>query len=93
MGKRLPNVQGHPDATAAHFCQALAQAYADDASAGGHDVRWADVARLDFPLLRGKAEWEHGTLPPGLQKPQEATSWAQHLVFAFSCGSAARRPF
>ncbi|MBN4658847.1 NAD(P)H-dependent oxidoreductase, partial [Escherichia coli] len=42
-----------------------------------------DVARLDFPLLRTKAEWESGTTPPGLQSAQQDIAWAEHLVLFF----------
>ncbi len=81
--KRVLVVQGHPDAAQPHLCHALADAYAEGARAGGHEVRRLDVAALDFPVLRSPREWEHGTVPPGLAQAQQDIAWAQHLVFFF----------
>lgn len=82
MVRRIAIIQGHPSA-GAHFCHALADAYAEGARAGGHEVRRVEVAALDFPLLRGKDEWEHGAVPPGLRPAQEAIEWAAHLVIVY----------
>lgn len=81
--KRILIIQGHPDAAAEHFGHALAQAYAAAAREAGHEVQVLEVATLDFPLLRSKAEWEHGPVPPALLPAQQAVQWAQHLVFFF----------
>ncbi|MEY5099063.1 MAG: hypothetical protein RJA36_1782 [Pseudomonadota bacterium] len=81
--RRVLLIQGHPDAGGEHLCHALAQAYAAGARSGGHALRQIDVARLDFPLLRSQAEWEHGALPAGLQSAQDDIRWAQHLVLVF----------
>lgn len=83
MGQRILLIQGHPDASAPHFCHALANAYAEGAEAAGHSVRRVEVAELDFPLLRSQLEWEKGALPPSLQPAQEAIAWCQHLVLFF----------
>ena len=83
MSQRILVVQGHPDATAVHFGHALAGAYVDGARAGGHEVRTLDVARLDFPLLRSKAEWDAGALPAGLEGAQADIAWCEHLVLFF----------
>lgn len=83
MQKRILLIQGHPDTGKAHFCHALAQAYADAARLAGHEVRHIDVAALDFPLLRSQQEWEHGELPASLAQPQQDIAWAQHLVLLF----------
>jgi putative NADPH-quinone reductase len=83
MGKRVLLIQGHPDASHAHFCHALADAYAAGAAEAGHEVRRVDVAKLDFPLLKSAAEWEHGPLPAGLREPQAAIAWAEHIVLFF----------
>lgn len=83
MSKRILLIQGHPDTNQQHFCRALEQAYAQGAAAGGHEVRHIDIATLDFPLLRTQQEWEHGTLPSGLNEAQESIKWAQHLVLFF----------
>lgn len=83
MGKRILIIQGHPDTSGAHFGHALAEAYAEGARAAGHDVRQIRVGQLDFPLLRSKADWDHGPLPPALLPAQEAIQWAEHLVLFF----------
>jgi putative NADPH-quinone reductase len=76
-------IQGHPDATTAHLCHALADSYAAGAQESGHTVRRCEVAALDFPLLRSQQAWEHGELPPGLRQAQEDIRWAQHIVIFF----------
>lgn len=81
--KRILLIQGHPDPLLRHLCHALADAYAEGAQVGGHEVRQVDVARLDFPLLRTQHDWENGQLPSTLQGAQDAIGWAQHLVLLF----------
>ena len=76
-------VQGHPDRGGGRLCHALAEAYAEGATAAGHEVRRIDVAGLDFPLLRSQAEWGEGTVPAALAPAQLDIVWAQHLVFVF----------
>lgn len=83
MSKRVLIVQGHPDASAPHFGHALAAAYADAARAAGHTVQTIEVAKIDFPLLRSKAEWDSALVPASLLPAQEAIAWAEHLVFFF----------
>ena len=83
MSRNILIVQGHPDAGRQHFNHALADAYAQAASAAGHVLRTIDVAALDFPLLRSKQEWDHGDLPPVLAPVQQGIAWAEHLVFFF----------
>lgn len=80
---RIAIVQGHPDSTAAHFCHALADAYAQGAAAKGHDTRTIDVARLKFPLLGSQAEYESGPLPDTLHQPQADLLWADHFVIIY----------
>ena len=83
MSTQVLLIQGHPDPAGGHLCHALAQAYAEGAREGGHEVRTLDVAQLDFPLLRSQHAWEHEPLPPALLPAQEAIRWADHLVFFF----------
>jgi putative NADPH-quinone reductase len=83
MNQRIVLLQGHPDTSLPHFGHALASAYADGAREAGHEVRLIEVARLDFPLLHSKAEWEQGALPASLKPAQEAIAWAQHIVLFF----------
>lgn len=49
---RIPIVQGHPDPAGGHVCHALAAGDAEGAAEASHEVRGADVSRLDVPLLR-----------------------------------------
>jgi putative NADPH-quinone reductase len=81
--QRIVLIQGHPDPLIRHLGHALADAYAQGAQAGGHEVRQIDVARLDFPLLRTQQDWTSGNLPTTLQAAQNDIGWAQHLVLFF----------
>ncbi len=83
MGKRIVIIQGHPDAGARHFGHALADEYAKGGEDGGHEVKRIDVARLDFPLLRTKEEFEKGTPPEAIKQAEEAIRWATHLVILY----------
>ena len=81
--RRILIIQGHPDRDGDHFCHALADRYDAGARAAGHEVHRVDVARLDFPILRSKKEWDAGTLPPALAAVQRDIAWAEHLVLIF----------
>lgn len=76
-------IQGHPNPAGAHFDHALAQAYAEGASAAGHELRWIELARLDVPLLRSREEWEHQPVPESLREAQQAIAWADHLLIVY----------
>jgi len=80
---KIALIQGHPDPAGGHFCHALADAYAQAAREGGHEVRPIEVAQLEFPLLQSAAQWE-GDVPPGpILGAQETLAWAQHVVIVF----------
>ena len=81
--RRILILQGHPDPDACHFGHALASQYADGARGARHEVRSVQVARLDFPLLRTKKDWEAGPLPAALVEAQRAVAWAEHIVIFF----------
>lgn len=83
MGRRIALIQGHPDPGGGHLDHALAGAYARGAGAAGHDLRFVDVARLEFPLLRTQDEFEHGAVPASLRDAQAAIAWAQHLLIVY----------
>jgi putative NADPH-quinone reductase len=76
-------IQGHPDPAGNRLLHALADAYAEGAVAGGHEVRRIEVAGLDFPILRTKDDFEKGETPEGLRDAQDAIRWAHHLVFCY----------
>ena len=80
---RILLVLGHPDGTRRHLCHALADAYAEGACQGGHEVRVVDVAHLEFPMLRTREDWEHGAVPPALAPVQQDLTWASHVVLFF----------
>jgi putative NADPH-quinone reductase len=83
MGKRIAIIQGHPDAKARHFGHALADEYAKGAEDGSHEVKRIEVAKLDFPLLRTKEEFEQGVPPDSIKQAQDAIKWADHLVIIY----------
>lgn len=82
MTRRVAIIQGHPD-PALHFGHALVEAYAEGAREAGHAVREISIAKLDFPLLRSKDEWEHGAPPPAVADCQEIIAWSDHLVIVY----------
>lgn len=83
MTKHIAIIQGHPDETNERFCRVFAETYARSARVAGHTVDIVDVARLDFPLLRSKAAYEHGKVPAALESAQTAIRKADHLVLVF----------
>lgn len=83
MPDRIVVVQGHPDPAGGRLLHALADAYARGAEGAGRQVRRVEVARLDFPLLRTKAEFDAPDAPPDIRAAQEAVAWAEHLVILY----------
>jgi putative NADPH-quinone reductase len=83
MYRRIAILQGHPDRSRAHFCHALAEAYARGAQDEGHDLRTIDVSQIEFPLLRSQHSWENDALPASLQAAQETLTWAEHWIVIF----------
>ena len=60
--RRILLIEGHPDAKGPHLNRTLADAYAQGATAGGHELRRVVVGGIDFPLLMRAADWLHGEL-------------------------------
>ncbi|RST88087.1 flavodoxin family protein [Aquibium carbonis] len=83
MSRRILIVIGHPDPSPDRFARALAQAYADGATAAGHEVRLVDLAGLDFPLLQTRAAFETGEPLPVLAQAVDDLRWCEHVVFVF----------
>src|ERR1035437_1205823 len=83
MTRRIAVIQGHPDPAGHHLLHAMADAYAEGATAAGHEVRRIEVGKLEFPLLRTQEEFETGALPPALVQAREDMRWAEHWVFLF----------
>ncbi|MDZ7749477.1 MAG: NAD(P)H-dependent oxidoreductase [Halofilum sp. (in: g-proteobacteria)] len=83
MGQRIVIIQGHPDPAGGHFGHALADAYAHGARAGGHEVRRVEVAALDFPLVRTRADWVEGVPPADIARVQDDIAWSGHVVLCY----------
>jgi putative NADPH-quinone reductase len=83
MGKRITIIQGHPDPDEARFGYTIGWTYEEGAIEAGHEVRTIDVARLDFPLIRTRREFEKGKPPPAIREAQEDIRWANHLVICY----------
>ena len=65
------------------FCEALANAYAEGAKAGGHEVELFVTSRMKFdPILHFGYEKEQ-PLEPDLKAAHDAIFAAEHLVFVF----------
>jgi len=83
MKRNIVIVQGHPDPEQRRYGHGLADAYAEGAVAGGHEVRRIEVARLDFPLLRSERDWTQASPAPDIRQAQEDIAWANHVVILF----------
>ncbi len=83
MAQRITILQGHPDPRGGHFCDALADAYAEGARAAGREVRRLEIAKLDFPLLRSAEDFYQGAAPEAIRSSQEAIAWADHLLIVY----------
>ena len=83
MSKKILVIDGHPDPDRGRFIHALADAYSDGAGLSGHEVRRLELATMDIPFLRSRAEWTDGTPVPEIAAAQEAILWADHIVFFY----------
>jgi putative NADPH-quinone reductase len=81
--RRITIVDGHPDPNPARFCHALADAYAESATAAGHDVQRLKVADLDLPILRTRADWEGQQPPSSIRTCQQTIAFADHIVIIY----------
>lgn len=78
---RILVLLGHPDPSPSRFGRALAEAYADGARLAGHEVDVLDLARLELPLLRSRADWEAPAPADVLAAQQKILSCAHLAVF------------
>ena len=83
MGRNILILNGHPDPESKGLCHALADAYAEGASEGGHTVRRLDVAKLHVDFLRSQTEFEKGVPRPEIAAVQGSILWANHMVVIF----------
>ena len=83
MAKRIAIFDAHPDPDAGRLVHALSEAYYDGAKEAGHEVHLLHLAKLDFPLIHSKEEWDSGKIPEALEKAQDSIAWAEHLVILY----------
>ena len=83
VGKRIAIIQGHPDPRYDRFCHALEASYVQGAKEGGNEIKLIQVAKIDFPILRTKEDFEEGELLQCIKQSQEDIRWAEHLVIFY----------
>jgi putative NADPH-quinone reductase len=83
MTKRILIIDGHPDPDATRLCHGLSGAYGAGAVDGGHEIRGIDLHALDFPLLRTREDFDHGTPPGNIAAAQADIMWAEHLMIVY----------
>jgi putative NADPH-quinone reductase len=81
--QRIVIVDGHPDPDPGRFVHALAESYASGALAAGHEIRRIELAKIDFPLIRTRADWEGGELPAAIREAQDTIAWSDHIVILY----------
>lgn len=81
--KHILVIQGHPDPFAKHYCHALADAFTQGAHEVGHEVKHIDVAKLHFPLIHSKDEFENTDPPEDIAQAQSLIRWADTLEIFF----------
>ena len=82
MSRNICILQGHPHADPAHFCHALADAYAEGAHGAGLAVTRFDLGAMDIPLLRDPKDFLTPA-PEPVRKVQDAVLLAEHLVVVY----------
>ena len=83
MVKRILVIDGHPDPDTRRLCHGLSGAYTAGAADGGHEIRRIDLSTLEFPLLRTREDFDHGTPPVTIASAQADIMWAEHLVIVY----------
>jgi putative NADPH-quinone reductase len=81
--RRIAIIVGHPDPAPERLCRQMLQAYAAGAEAAGHAVRIIDLALLDIPQLRTKADFETGAAQGDIAGAQETLAWAEHWLIVY----------
>jgi hypothetical protein len=71
MIERLAIVQGHPTPRNAACCTRWPIVKLKVAVAGRYDVRRIELAKLQFPLLCTRADFETGARPPRVREHAE----------------------
>lgn len=81
--RKIAIIDGHPDPDPSRFVHALAASYGQGAASAGHMIRNIDVARLAFPLIAKRGDWEAGPLTADIAAAQETIWWAEHLFIVY----------
>jgi putative NADPH-quinone reductase len=81
--KKILVLNGHPDPGKRHLGDALVAAYMAAASKAGHDVEILNVAELEFPLLRSKADWETTAPCADITAAQLSIYRAEHILLVY----------
>ena len=81
--KHILLIQGHPDPEPRHFCHALAAAYEAGAVTAGHHVERLDIATLQFPFVRSRADLDEKAAPECIRQAQASLLRADHVVLCF----------
>ena len=81
MGKKVLAILGHPSADS--LCGLLAGAYAESASAAGHEVRLLPLGALAFDPVLHEGYNRVQELEPDLADAQAAIAWAEHIAFIY----------
>lgn len=78
---RVLVILGYPQRDS--LCGAIAEAYAEGAEAGGHEVRFLALGDLDFDPIRRTGYGEAPPLEPDLLRAQEDIAWCDHMAWAY----------
>ena len=82
MSRSICILQGHPHADPAHFCHALADAYAEGAHEAHHAVTRFDLGAMDIAFLRDPKDFATPA-PEPVRQVQDAVLVAEHLVIVY----------
>ncbi len=83
MEKRVLIIQGHPDGSKQHYCHAISNAYKNGARNNGYEVRFINIAQLNYPILRTQEEFESDELVNDIKNSQQDIRWANHIVIIY----------
>lgn len=83
MAKSILIINGHPDASKARLCAALAAAYERGAQTAGHAVRRLDIGLIEVPLMGSRDQYESTDCAPQIASAQRDVAWADHVVIIF----------
>lgn len=82
MAKKIFILMGNPDAEDT-LSSELADVYAREARAAGHDVRRTNLGELSFDPILHKGYKVIQELEPDLKRVQEDMKWADHFVLIY----------